>query len=292
MYSSKDVCAVIVSYNPDETIKKNVEMLRKQTSMVIIYDNFSQRSSIEILKSFDTYDNVKVFFCEQNLGIPQRLSEAMEWAHNNRFPLLLTMDQDTILENDCVNQMISTLNKKGSIVSVGPNRKHLTSENGYVITDYLITSGNLLVVGKLFNIHPFWEELFIDLVDIETSLFIRFCGYDLAIATNAFMNHKVGEYEEKKILWIKHRYLSHSAKRFEFIYRNLIIVLRLYFKLNPRFCLKLSICHFIDFAQILFEKDALKKAVHIIKGIKVGLTKNITERKEDLYAARKYEIRN
>lgn len=284
MYSVKDILAVIVSFNPDETINKNIEALQSQTSKIIVYDNNSQEKSLNILKALQKEENIELIINNENLGIPARLNEALKYARNRNFSLLLTMDQDTVLQPDCVQQMIDVLNKNDHIVSVGPNRKGCVNKDGYVLTDYLITSGNLLVVEKIYDKHPFWEKLFIDLVDIETSLYIRLLGYNLAIATNAFMKHKVGEFEENRLLCYRHVYLSHSAKRFEYKCRNSVIVLRLYWKKYKLFCIKLSFFLLLDCLKIFLEKNWIKKIHCAVNGFLHGLKTSIEERKKEIYA--------
>ena len=279
-FTNKDVCAVIISYNPDEAIIQNVKSLLPQVGQIHIYDNGSGADSREILESLEKNEKIIVTFCDDNTGIAGRLTQAV--TESEGYSLILTMDQDTILEKNCVSQMVEVLNKDSRIVSVGPNRKSLRNRKGYVLTDYLITSGNLLVVEKLKPIHAYWELLFIDLVDIEASLFLRSKGYKLAIATKAHMEHKVGEYEESKFL--KHRFLSHSVHRFRYMFRNFILVERLYAKYFPIFCMKLAFFQFIKLLRISLETNRRMKLKAALQGVREGLRMNTNERKQDIRA--------
>lgn len=277
-YSITDILAVIVSYNPDRTLIDNVNALLKQVGKVVIFDNGSADSDAKRVLD-ELQEKIKVIRFADNCGIPARLSEALELANSEGYSLLLSMDQDTVLNDNCVRQMIGILNRDSSIVSVGPNRKGITSKEGYVITDYLITSGNLLVVDVSRKLDVFWDKLFIDLVDIETSLYIRSKGFKVAIATSAYMQHKVGIYEENRIAFIKYKYLSHSLERFEFIYRNFAVVLRLYFFIFPYFCIKLLFFQTLDFFRLVFEKKGFTKIRAAVKGLKEGIRMNISDRK-------------
>ena len=99
----------------------------------------------------------------------QRLNEALVWADNNGYRLLLMMDQDTVLLDGCVEKMLFVMNQDERYASVGPNRKHKLT-HGFKETTYLITSGNLVVIQAAKKAGGFMSDLFIDLVDIEFSL--------------------------------------------------------------------------------------------------------------------------
>lgn len=276
MYKSIDICAVIVTYNCDENINDNINSLLKQVSEVLIIDNDSQKEGKNRIKLWEEHDRVTLVFHEKNKGIAASLNEALEFAKKNHKKLLLTMDQDTVLNEDCVANMLSELNKHDNVAAVGPNRKikiKSTREKSY-----LITSGCLVVVEKAILAGGYSNNLFIDMVDYDFSLALRSNGYRLLMVGNAYMRHKVGEYEENTILGKKIVYLSHSPKRFYDIYRGRIIILKKYFSRFPTFCIKMLLFTVKETITMQFEANANEKNRNMRAGIKSGLSYKVEKR--------------
>lgn len=282
LYQKDDVLAVIVSYNCSEVIRKNVDSLVKQVSSLVIFDNGSDQESIDILTELEQiYENCRVVYDSENKGIAARLNQGIAEAKKLQKPLLLTMDQDTVLDADCVEKQLAVLNKDETVASVGIKRTEKNPEKEYYYKDYLITSGTLSIVERVEKAGGYRDELFVDMVDIDISLALRKAGYNLAITNGAGMNHKVGEYEEKKILGITHRYLSHSPQRFYSLYKNTVIINRLYKKDFRKFCFKLNFFKVVEFIKICLEKDSREKYRNAIQGIKDGKKAYVTFVKEN-----------
>lgn len=275
MYDKNSVLAVIVSYNCTEIIKENVASLFGQTGEILVIDNGSGEDSLKILNDLRISGFCKTMLCDCNEGIPVRLNQALEYAVNKGYELLLTMDQDTVLDKAAVSMLLEVLNIDNSVVSVGPRRGNKRLNEKYYYKDYLITSGNLVKISAIKEVGGFKKALFVDMIDIDISLSLRKHGYKLAIANEAQMKHKVGEIEERTILGMRYRYLSHSPDRFFFIYRNTIIINRLYYKDFKAFCLKLDFFKLLDFIRIFFENDRKNKFNKALAGIKAGFECNL-----------------
>ena len=274
MFDRNDICALVVTYNCDKTIIDNIGSLLDQIKHVIVYDNGStDPDSIRLLRSIEGNERVDFFLMSKNEGVSFRLNQGLNLAKQRGYKLLLTMDQDTILESNCVKEMLNVLNTDTKIVSVGPNRKRdKYNKSLYSIVNYLITSGNLLIIDDALFVGGYCDDLFIDKVDVDFSFALRKNGFMIAIANNAYMVHKVGEYETNSILGIKIKYLSHSPKRFYYIYRNFIVVLRKFFFSLPKDCTKMILVQFFEFTRMLMiEKDRKEKIICIKKGIIDGL---------------------
>lgn len=273
LYTKEDICAVVISFNADKKLLKNVASLLKQVTYVVIIDNKStSEQSVKILREIEQ-SGVNVLYDKENLGIATQLNKGLKLCLEFGCSLMLSMDQDTILFDNCVKEMLKVMNENVNIVSVGPNRKQMNeSGNNYRIVNYLITSGNLTQVKCANECGGYFDDLFIDLIDIDFSLTLRRQGYQLAMVNNAFMSHKVGEYESSKILGHTLNYLTHSAKRFYYIYRNNIIVFRKFFCFCPIYCLKMEVFQIKEFIKfLLIEKNKKKKLSMIRHGIKDGI---------------------
>lgn len=276
MYKMADVCAVIVSYNCTNVIFENIHSLLKQTAQLLIIDNASCERSKNILSRYENEPNIMVVYCRENAGIAKRLNDALFWAADHGYKLLLTMDQDTVLHDNCVRHMLEVLNADVRNVSVGPNRKTKNDaahpKNSWNIdASYLITSGNLVKVDNALYVGGYMTDLFIDLVDIEFSLALRSAGNLLKIAKNARMDHKVGEYEFNSLMGFNFCYLSHSPKRFYYIYRNHVIIIKKYFLKYPFFCMKMMFFLTLDSFKVIFEKKSKEKIKEAFKGIIDGM---------------------
>ena len=219
----------------------------------------------------ESKSNCSIIYSHHNEGISKQLNNAIRILSEKGYRLILTMDQDTVLEKNCVYHMINILNQDRNVVSVGPKRRKKKQSKEYYYKDYLITSGNLVKIDILKEIGGFDEKLFIDMVDIDISLAIRQSGYRLAISNKAGMRHKVGEKEIRKWGKIEYTYLSHSPNRFYSIYHNLIYVAKKYYNKFPIFCLKLCATHFYDFLKISLENNSKEKYYQAKSGFMNGL---------------------
>lgn len=280
MYTKQDVCAVIISYNDSKAIRTNCLSVYSQVEKLLIIDNGSEDQCVEELKEIEKKLSIEIDYQKENLGIAKQLNRALEYCRGNGYKLLLTMDQDTTLCDQCVEEMIKVLNMDGQIASVGANgdihqgSKTQKDENPkpYYETNYLITSGNLVIVEKAFESGGFFDELFIDMVDIDFSLNIREHGYKTVVATFARMKHEIGEREVRKILGREIRYHAHSPKRFYYIYRNRVIVCRKHFRKMPGYCMKMAVSLGLATFQVFIQKEAGKKLKMAMKGLKDGFT--------------------
>ncbi len=271
IYTIEDVMAVIVSFNCDEVIIRNVESLKNQVAEIVIMDNNSTGDSMKILNRLKNINNCIVILHDSNEGISKRLNQTVKLAKEKGFKFLLTMDQDTVLSKDCVKNMLDVINHDNTIGAVGPKRFNKKEGKEYYYKDYLITSGNLLRLD-IFDKHLEYDEnLFIDMVDIDISLAIRSINYKLAISNRANMEHKVGLPEERKFGRLIYRYYSHSPRRFYSIYHNLIYIEKKYFKKYPGFCLKLFVSLMIDYLKIFLENECREKFANANKGLHDGI---------------------
>lgn len=271
MFNEKDVCAVIVSYNCPESIGDSIQSLLEQVDYLLIVDNNSASEHKALLKKWEDHQRVTIFYNDKNMGIAFALNQGLEYVTNMGKKLILTMDQDSHLSYDAVEKMVAVLNKNNMIVSVGPVYRHEYGKNNYRIVDFLITSGNLTIVEKANEIDGFTNKLFIDSVDVDFSLALRLKGYQVAIANSAVMQHKIGEYETRKIFNREFKYMDHSADRYYYIYRNHIYIFRKYMKHFFGFCLKMFCFLIIDSIKLLLiEKSKKQKISKATKGIKDG----------------------
>ena len=262
-YSKKDICAVIVSYNPDGIIIKNVNALLPQVDRCFVVDNGSAGN--EVIQKLKTMSNVVVKCLGYNTGIAHALNEGLDYCVANNYPLILTMDQDTVLNPDCATNLLVAMEKYDAY-SVGINWDSTTGKDEEV--NYLITSGNLVNVTAAKNIGGFDEKLFIDSVDFDFSLRLKDAGFKIIKVASAGAKHNLGEEQ-------KTGYLTHSVQRYYYIYRNHFYITHKHWKKHKVFCIKKWVALIIDYGKIILfdrekkEKQAtLKRSYHDYKMMK------------------------
>ena len=223
----KDICAVIVSYDPGSILLDNIEALLPQVHRCILVDNGSHND--EIVKEAEERYGVEVIELGENKGIAFALNVGLEYCVKNEFPMFLSMDQDTVLEPDAVDHLAKALIEEGA-VSAGINWDRSISKDKSV--EYLITSGNLVLVEAAKSIDGFDASLFIDSVDFDFCLRLRDKGYKIVKVADAGARHNLGDETGSG------RFRTHSAFRWYYISRNHFYIIKKHGSRHRLFCLK------------------------------------------------------
>lgn len=225
-FDKHNICAVIVTFNPDDKLERNINALTSQVDKILLVDNGS--SDKKVIESFQS-ESIEVKLLDKNYGIGKALNEGIKYCCNRKYKLMLSMDQDTILFPDAVSELLEVINDGYS--SAGINWDKRANNNQRV--GYLITSGNLVNVEALKEIGGYNEELFIDSVDFDVSLRLRDHGYKLIKVAKALAEHHIGEDDGTT-----EGVYRHSVNRYFYISRNHYYILNKYWKRHPFFCLK------------------------------------------------------
>lgn len=273
------VAAGIVTYNPQpEIFEKCLYSIKKQVDKVYIYDNGSDNS--EILNKYLNQDgNVKVWFNSKNVGIAKALNELCTLAKDDGYKWIVTMDQDSI----CENQMISLLmnyssDKKNGIIAprvefrVNEKLIHETKnkENEVERIDACITSGSLTNLDAWENIGGFDEWMFIDHVDNEFCAHLRVEGYYILRVNSAVLFQRAGEMKYVTFFGKKILLPYYSELRNYYICRNTVYFIKKYRKKLP---MKKELLSFVysQCIKFLLEKNRFRTIKSSVKGIRDGL---------------------
>jgi rhamnosyltransferase len=271
MFTEKNICGIVVTYNCNSSFNKNLEILLSQVDFVIIIDNGSSQESLNYINEYINNDAIKIIYNKHNMGIAYALNQGLNQANEKDYSLFLTMDQDSELQEDAVYEMLEVLNANKNIISVGPNiyNKNPQNNDAFALVDRLITSGNLTYTNIAIEIGGYENKLFIDGVDFDFSLKLKETGKNIALIYKSKIIHKVGEYEDARFLLKKFRLKSHSPVRHYYIYRNNLFIIKKYFSKHPIFCMKRQYAIFTYFFQVLFvQQNKKKKLKMIFRGIK------------------------
>ena len=239
------VCAVVVTYFPDHDIQARIEKLLAQVGKIVVVDNGSSEESFTSRSDLEKIDAITVVAWPDNRGIAAALNEGIREARAMGFDWVLTMDQDSTLAPDAVEEMLEAYRSEGNAMGVAmlgpyyeaPNLLQIPTIGGTPCTSKItsvlaiITSGTLMPTSLLDMVGPFREELFIDNVDIEFCWRVRRAGFLVGVAHQAKMEHHLGTLEHLGSFG----YASHPPIRTYYRTRNFIWLLRETFWQDPHF---------------------------------------------------------
>jgi rhamnosyltransferase len=285
MINQKSICAVIVSYEPDESITQLYESIKNQVDEVIIIDNSSRnKNAKEILLNLSK--KIKIIYNDKNYGVAKALNQGALYAIENNYKWLLTLDQDSeFLQGtyDLLLKSYDALPDKEKIMLIAPQYKEkiyseaknhpVLSETKNIIwkkRDFIITSGSLIRTEAFASAGFFEEKLFIDKVDLDFCFKLRKKGYECKLARNINFLHELG----KPVYKLFFKIANLSPERRYYSSKNSIYVIRQYFTFTPfntSFILLKSSILFAPLKILFFEKQKLIKIKNIYKGLFDGL---------------------
>lgn len=122
----KSVCAVLVTYNRIECLKKVIKGLEQQTypiSRIFIFNNastdetvsylmdnhFKQLSSPDELNELNNKDKKIVFNSNENLGGSGGFAKAIGYAENFDYDYMWIMDDDVLPEKNCLELLLNKM---------------------------------------------------------------------------------------------------------------------------------------------------------------------------------------
>lgn len=261
--TQKDIAIVIVLYND---IPKDYIYLYNDLKFIVVDNTPNRDLALE-------GSNITYIPLGENLGIAKALNEGFKKAKELKLSWVLTMDQDSELPSNMIDEYIKYINKGHSnigilspLISVFKGDIKKTSEEVNEINEAL-TSGSLINI-KAYNVTGgFKDELFIDSVDFEFCWNVKLHGYKIYQLNNVLMQHQLGESFEINFFGFHLMYVTnHNYIRRYYMTRNSLYVDQLYQDIMPKNKYK-SIRQFITIVKIiLFEKDKIRK----IKAIKQG----------------------
>ena len=269
------VAAVIVTYNPSKGFEGNIKAINKLVDETIVVDNGSNDEKINMLN--DLKDRVSLIKLNENKGIAYALNRGIEYAEDKGYSWVLTLDHDSIPDEDMLKSMINTYNSLGEdekqqIVMITPKHieekstEELANEQGYEYVLTEITSG-ALTKTSYYRDNKYDEKLFIDLVDHDFCLAINRAGHKIIRVNNAILKHNLGESKSYNILGIKITPTNHSPVRRYYMTRNRYYIWHKYKSDFPKWVKKDKVRFISETIKIIFfEKDKINKLKMIIKG--------------------------
>jgi rhamnosyltransferase len=280
--TASQVCAIMVTYNPGNSICGNIEALSRQVEHIVIVDNGSAARDFLDTRQFQS-DQITIVEHETNHGIAAGFNTGIQKAKELSFQWVLLMDQDSTLKNECIHNMISTWRSHalaGQVAMIGPNyagpnkyqtgiSESLERWSGSVRKRDIISSGSLMPISLYEHVGPFMEELFIDLVDIEFCWRVNKIGGTCIVATEAQMDHQLGKSIPTPLLG---ELAAHNPTRTYYRVRNAILFIKMIgVKDLKLYLVRWRKLIFLIIQKTLFGRPWLEQMNSIFRGIKDGI---------------------
>ena len=216
--------AVVVLYNPDQSVLDNIKTYSPVVNKVFAIDN-STKVNEELVKLIQKeIKNVEYISLNGNQGIAKALNVGLKETIRDKADYCLTMDQDSRFPTDKIEDIKKYLeSSKEDYGIISLNAKGVDDNDdfeGIRDVDVWITSGNFIIVENYLKTNGFKEELFIDLVDFELCEQFHNINKKVGIIGEITIDHKIGEPTIKRLLWKKIKVDNHSPIRYYYQYRN------------------------------------------------------------------------
>lgn len=283
----------MVTYFPTNTFPAVIREIARQFSYVVIIDNGSKGKALRHVESSLEHPNVTVIFNLKNVGLGAALNAGIEECLMRGASWVATFDQDTLIPSGYVERLSAEILRcqgnpeiamlscsfedNSKVYQSGPSGNKRETELG--VTMEAITSGAVVNLRALRVIGGFNESFFIDYIDHEIVLRMLREGYKVVRVPDIVIEHQIGRGQPIRIMGLQFNATNHPPARLFTIYRNLIVVLRRYFRVAPRRIALLVLRDFFRIIKIiLFERNKAKKLWAVLCGIRSGLIAKVNDR--------------
>lgn len=262
------ILAIVVTYYPErDLLVRNVEAFIDHVDKVLIWENTPSKDKQPY--RYITHEKVDYYGDGVN-SISRALNFAWEYANENGYDYLLTMDQDSYFENFefYVDRTVFCKDAPEGIWTPQMNGEKVSDD--YEEIDIPITSGMLASI-KIVNTIGGWNESYtIASVDDEFYLQAHLRGIGKYKVKDASLLQRFGTPREVTVLGHTLVLRNYGPQRLHDIYRNNIILIRKYPKIDY---LRNNFFHYWLKAIVLvfvYEKQRFRKTWCIFKGIIAG----------------------
>ena len=241
------VCAVVITFRPPSVVPGNLAITRPQVQGLVVVDNGSSSEALAPVLAASRALDFKLIENGANLGIASALNVGARWAKSQGYKFVALFDQDSTLSDGLIAKMVqeyetNPLREKIAIVTP----KHMELETGEWDRPAFaedggplvaITSGSLMPIDIFERCGWFEDDLIIDRVDDEYCLRVRSMGYTIALCEDAHLHHSVGTPKIHSFLGFRQvKATHHGAKRYYYMTRNRIVMVKRYWRQYPRWC--------------------------------------------------------
>jgi rhamnosyltransferase len=212
------ICAIIVTYNPDDFSLQTIRSIVEEAAHIVILDNHSGESSLQKLRPLES-DKVTLVENAENTGIAGGLNLGIQAAAKKGYQWFLLFDQDTKIFPATIPALIdayaSCCSELGPKLGFLGSNYHLHLVKQDEIFDgnvpfcqgklwstgkLILTSGTLIHWKNFEALGPFREDFFIDHVDHEYQLRAMRRGLVVARTALPLLVHRLGLQHKRRAL--------------------------------------------------------------------------------------------
>ena len=263
------ICAGMVTFNPDkEILISNIASIIDKVDAVIVHDNGS--TNIKMIDELCKQNEVILLKNSKNQGIARALNQLCQYAIDNDFSWIITLDQDSITEDNLIKELTRYVSNDVAILAPNVIYRHNEKfadeiKKGIREEQWVITSASLTNLNVWRKIGGFDENLFIDGVDRDFCIRANQAGYKVLKDYNVSIWHDLGNLKCRKMFGRTIYVTNHSPKRKYYMVRNAIYLdKKLELNTSKLYIIKILI------KTLLYEDDRIKKIKDIKKGISDG----------------------
>lgn len=291
--TSKHVCAVVITRNPDASLPERLKDFSDQVFKILVVDNGSANFSKTVLQEMSKLDVIQNL---ENRGVAAALNQGIMKAIDLGYEWVLTLDQDSQPEPNMVANMMGALEAQeshGDFAIIAPRiadlggqrearflvkgsgvlyRRVRCADDDLIDVTTVITSGALINTSAFQSIGNFREDLFIDYVDSEFCLRANLKGFRILVACQAKLLHQFGE--RKRVTRGPFTLFPsfHTPERWYTISRNRIPMIKTYaLKVPHWFLYELTAAFYITLRMLLTEDRKAAKLWAVLRGTWDGL---------------------
>jgi rhamnosyltransferase len=280
---NKSVCAVVVTYHPDDEVLNNLGAIRPQVQELVVVDNGSPKEKRDRLRLAAREMEFALIENGNNLGIAAALNIGVKWAQSARYRWVALFDQDSTAPPVFIDTMLQAYEKNprrdrvGLLVPRYIDRRRGTPISAIYAEDgslqVAMTSGSLMPTSIFSHEGWFEDSFFIGGVDYEYCLRLRSMGYSVEECTDAVLMHAPADFTECKVNGARLFSTSnYSAGRRYYRERNTVWMLKKYWRRYPAFFAGMLSHSVKDGVKILLaETGKLKKVYYMVLGVRDGL---------------------
>ncbi len=278
-----EVCAIVVTFHPDNDVLENLGTLRPQVARLVVVDNGSSGGELSALRSAASLLDFEIIENGENLGIATALNLGIRRAEALAIPWVLLFDQDSRVTDGFTAAMLHCFqtSRWGSRLAILVPR-YIDMRHGFPLPgnwfsgsglETAMTSGMLMRLSTFQQQGTFVDELFIDSVDFEYSLRLRRAGLILDECPDAVLLHSPGTPTYRTLFGSGRIVIdNYSPIRRYYQERNRLWMCRRYLFSFPGYCFKTLNVSGKNFVKILlWEADKANKLKFFLRGLLDGL---------------------
>lgn len=237
-----DILAGIVLYNSEiSRLANELRSINTQVSYICLFDNGSSNyvDILQMVNSLSFRNRITILQSPKNNGIGYALNRIFEFAKQNHFSWVLTLDHDTI----CPPNILEEYSKHLSIPKLGilcprvvdndivKNMWDSGSTEEIEKIDRCIQSGTLVNIEIWEKVQKFDEWMFIDFVDFDFCEKLVINQYSIYRCNKVIIDHELGKRCKTKIAPVVETiYKFTKIKSFKYLmYKNVFSSARIYY---------------------------------------------------------------